>query len=283
MVHGGVAVSDRGERRRQHHPPDTSLVGGTQNTKRTVARGDDEVVLIARAPFRERGGDVQYVRAAGHGRRPARSWVRSASTISTDASCAPPLRVPDLRRTLRASHGRPHPVSGFWQLQDAVGTQEPSPSGDQKGVVAHCFSPFRYLLALRLLPRSGRIHRRPWPPVLRPAFRGRAQRRRAVPPGTGPSRCRRRGLPRRLPYPSRGQGAGPRSTGPLRAGCRVRRASRPVHGAHSPSMEAIGRTPVDVHARLLVALASEVALIERVRGSRVSEARAGVQAMLRGD
>jgi len=48
-------------------------------------------------------------------------------------------------------------------------------------------------------------------------------------------------------------------------------------------MEAIGRTPVDVHARLLVALASEVALIERVRGSRVSEARAGVQAMLRGD
>jgi TetR/AcrR family transcriptional regulator, transcriptional repressor for nem operon len=51
----------------------------------------------------------------------------------------------------------------------------------------------------------------------------------------------------------------------------------------APSMEAIGLTPVGVHARLLVALASEVALIELERGRRVSEARAGVQAMLRGN
>jgi TetR/AcrR family transcriptional regulator, transcriptional repressor for nem operon len=50
----------------------------------------------------------------------------------------------------------------------------------------------------------------------------------------------------------------------------------------APSMEAIGMTPVGVHARLLVALASEVALMELERGSSVDEARAGVRAMLRG-
>jgi AcrR family transcriptional regulator len=51
----------------------------------------------------------------------------------------------------------------------------------------------------------------------------------------------------------------------------------------APSMEAIGMTPVGVHARLLVALASEVALIELERGSNVGEARAGVQVILRGN
>jgi TetR/AcrR family transcriptional regulator, transcriptional repressor for nem operon len=53
-------------------------------------------------------------------------------------------------------------------------------------------------------------------------------------------------------------------------------------GLVAPSMEAIGMTPVGVHARLLIALASEVALIELERGSKVSEARVGIQAMLRG-
>ncbi|MBO0676181.1 TetR/AcrR family transcriptional regulator [Mycolicibacterium sp. S2-37] len=50
----------------------------------------------------------------------------------------------------------------------------------------------------------------------------------------------------------------------------------------APSLEVIGMTPVGVYARLLIALASEVALIELERGSSVDEARAGVRKMLEG-
>ncbi|MCO5994896.1 TetR/AcrR family transcriptional regulator [Actinoallomurus rhizosphaericola] len=49
----------------------------------------------------------------------------------------------------------------------------------------------------------------------------------------------------------------------------------------APSMEAIGMTPVGVHVRLLIALASETVLIELDSGSRVDAARDTVRAMLR--
>ncbi|MCT7658018.1 TetR/AcrR family transcriptional regulator [Mycobacterium deserti] len=50
----------------------------------------------------------------------------------------------------------------------------------------------------------------------------------------------------------------------------------------APSLEAIGMTPVDVYARLVIALASEVAIIELERESSVDDARAGIRKMLRG-
>ena len=52
------------------------------------------------------------------------------------------------------------------------------------------------------------------------------------------------------------------------------------HALVAPSMTAIGMTPVDVNARLLMALASEAVLIELEHGSQVDEVRAAVRAML---
>ncbi|MER5511947.1 TetR/AcrR family transcriptional regulator [Streptomyces sp. NPDC002766] len=50
----------------------------------------------------------------------------------------------------------------------------------------------------------------------------------------------------------------------------------------SSSLQALALTPVDIHARLLIALASETALIELERGSRVDEARDALRAILPG-
>jgi AcrR family transcriptional regulator len=50
----------------------------------------------------------------------------------------------------------------------------------------------------------------------------------------------------------------------------------------SPSLQALTLTPANIHARLLIALASETALIELERGSEVSEARDALRALLPG-
>jgi AcrR family transcriptional regulator len=49
-----------------------------------------------------------------------------------------------------------------------------------------------------------------------------------------------------------------------------------------PSLHALAMAPADIHARLLIALASETALIELERGGRVGEARDALRAILPG-
>ncbi|MFD8811569.1 TetR/AcrR family transcriptional regulator [Streptomyces sp. NPDC059627] len=50
----------------------------------------------------------------------------------------------------------------------------------------------------------------------------------------------------------------------------------------SPSLHVLALTPVDIHARLLIALASEAAVIELERGGEVGEARDALRAILPG-
>jgi hypothetical protein len=85
-----MAVSHRSHRRCLHQPFDAPGDGGPQHAQRALHCRPDEVLLVPRRLRRERGSDVQHVRATRDRRVPARVGleVRFGERQSRDVGMA---------------------------------------------------------------------------------------------------------------------------------------------------------------------------------------------------